>query len=188
MGQAGSNVRTVGADLRSLRKSRKLTLEDLAGQLGKSVGWLSQVERDLSTPEPDDLTHMARIFDVPQSLFSGPATPASEVGRVVRKTKRRAIGERVPGLVEDLLSPDLTDSFEVVQSTFLPGAAITEAVRRETQELGVILSGKLDIWLGDQAFTVGAGDSFRVRDETLRWANPYDTPAVAVWVISPPVY
>ena len=61
-------------------------------------------------------------------------------------------------------------------------------VRRETQELGVILSGKLDIWLGDQAFTVAAGDSFRVRDETLRWANPYDTPAVAVWVISPPVY
>jgi transcriptional regulator with XRE-family HTH domain len=188
MGHAGSNVRTLGADLRSLRKSRKLTLEDLAGQLGKSVGWLSQVERDLSTPDPEDLTQMAQIFDVPQSLFSGPAAPVAEVGRVVRKTKRRAIGERVPGLVEDLLSPDLTDSFEVVQSTFLPGAGLIEPVRRDTQELAVMITGKLDIWLGDQAFTVTAGDSFRVRDETLRWANPYDAPAVAVWVISPPVY
>lgn len=188
LGQPGSTIRTLGADLRSLRKSRKLTLEDLAGQLGKSVGWLSQVERDLSTPDPEDLAHMAQIFDVPQSLFSGPATPASEVGRVVRKTKRRAIGERVPGLVEDLLSPDLTDSFEVVQSTFLPGAGLTKPVQRDTQELAVMITGRLDIWLGDQAFTVAAGDTFRVRDETLRWANPYDTPAVAVWVISPPVY
>lgn len=188
MGQIGTDVKALGADLRSLRKSRNLTLEDLAGQLGKSVGWLSQVERDISTPEPQDLSQMAQIFEVQESLFAGPETPASEVGRVVRKNRRRAIGERVPGLVEDLLSPDLTDSFEVVHSTFLPGAKITDPVRRDTQELGVILSGKLDIWLGNQAFTVSAGDSFRVRDETLRWANPYDTPAVAVWVISPPVY
>ncbi len=43
--------KTLGADLRSLRKSRRLTLEDVAGRLGKSVGWLSQVERDLSSPD-----------------------------------------------------------------------------------------------------------------------------------------
>ena len=51
-----------------------------------------------------------------------------------------------------------------------------------------MVSGKLDVWLGREKFTVATGDSFRVRGETLRWANPYDTPAVAVWVISPPVY
>ncbi len=51
-----------------------------------------------------------------------------------------------------------------------------------------MIAGRLDVWLGDDAFTVRKGDTFRVRGETLRWANPYDTPAVAVWVISPPVY
>ncbi len=65
---------------------------------------------------------MADIFGVPQSLFSAPATPASEAGRIVRAQARRAIGERAPGLVEDLLSPDLTDTFEVIHSTFLPGS------------------------------------------------------------------
>ncbi|MFB0939400.1 MAG: helix-turn-helix transcriptional regulator, partial [Paracoccaceae bacterium] len=39
---------TLGADLRALRKARGLTLSDLATALGRSVGWLSQVERDLS--------------------------------------------------------------------------------------------------------------------------------------------
>jgi len=41
---------SVGADIRALRKGRGLTLEALADDLGKSVGFLSQVERGISTP------------------------------------------------------------------------------------------------------------------------------------------
>lgn len=181
-------TRTLGADLRSLRKSRGLTLEVLSARLGKSVGWLSQVERDISAPDSGDVAAIAKALDVPVSLFAAPAAPASEAGRIVRKGARRAVGERAKGLAEELLSPDLTDSFEVVHSTFHPGAEIAHAVSRDTAELGVMIAGKLDVWLGGEKFTVAAGDSFRVRDETLRWANPYSTPAVAVWVISPPVY
>jgi transcriptional regulator with XRE-family HTH domain len=42
--------KTLGADVRTLRKARGLTLSQMAESMGKSVGWLSQVERDLSTP------------------------------------------------------------------------------------------------------------------------------------------
>ena len=182
------DMRALGADLRSLRKSRGLTLEELSGRLGRSVGWLSQIERDISTLDPEEHQTLAAALDVPVTLFSAPALPAAEDGRVVRKNARRAIGERVPGLIEELLSPDLTDSFEVIHSTFQPGSKIEHPVDRETAEVAVVLSGKLDVWLGDEKFTLLPGDSFRVRDETLRWANPYDEPAVTIWVISPPVY
>ena len=50
---------SLGADLRALRKSRRMTLQSLADDLGKSVGWRSQIERDLSTPDPRDLAAMA---------------------------------------------------------------------------------------------------------------------------------
>ena len=181
-------MRTLGADLRSLRKQRGLTLEGLSGLLGKSVGWLSQVERDLSTPEQADLDAMAAIFDVPLTLFSTTRAESSETGKIVRKDGRRSIGEREVGLVEELLSPDLTDSFEVIHSTFQPGSERIDPVLRETQEVGFMVSGKLDIWISGEKFTVATGDTFRIRNEPQRWANPYDTPAVAVWVISPPVY
>lgn len=180
--------RTIGADLRSLRKARGLTLEVAAGRLGKSVGWLSQVERDLSTPEPDDLARFSQLFEVPLSLVAVPEGPQAEEGRVVRKARRRKIGERVPGLSEQLLSPDLTDDFEVIHSVFHPGSEIATPVKRATCEVAVMIEGRLDVWLKGERFTVSKGDSFRVRGETLRWANPYDQPAVAVWVISPPVY
>ena len=98
------------------------------------------------------------------------------------------IGEREGGLVEALLSPDLTDSFEVVHSTFMPGSSRKTATMRPTQEVAYLISGQLDIWLDDRFFAIHSGDSFRVRDQSLRWSNPYIAPAVAVWVISPPVY
>lgn len=180
---------TLGADIRSLRKTRGLTLEDVAQALDKSVGWLSQVERDISTPRLSDLQALARLFDVPLSLMFGNAdAPDEERGRIVRASGRRMIGSRVSGLSEALLSPDLTDDFEVIHSTFAPGASRDKAVTRETQEVGYLVSGRLDLWIGEAAFTLEAGDSFRIRGEPFRWANPYPHPAVAVWVISPPVY
>ncbi|MEO0391505.1 MAG: helix-turn-helix domain-containing protein [Pseudomonadota bacterium] len=181
--------KTLGADLRALRKGRGLTLAGMAEALGRSVGWLSQVERDLSSPSISDLREIAALLGVPISmLFKHDAGPAEEAGYVVRAGTRRPIGARDAGLVEELLSPDLTDDFEMVHSTFLPGAALDETVTRPTQEVGVILSGQLDLTIGARTFTLNPGDSFRVRGEPFRWANPYNAPCVAVWVIAPPIY
>ena len=180
---------TLGADLRALRKARGMTLEVLAARLGVSVGWLSQVERDISSPDMAMLRRIADVFAVPLSLFFGtsPAAPGEE-GRVVRAGARRAIGQGDGGLVEALLSPDLTDDFEVIHSTFMPGSRREVAARRQTCELAYLLSGRLDVWLDEQRFSINAGDSFRIRGQAMRWANPHDEPAVAIWVISPPVY
>lgn len=180
---------TLGADLRALRKSRGLTLAETARALGKSIGWLSQVERDLSAPRMRDLRRMAELHGVPLSLFFGEAAgPEDERGTIVRAGSRRTVGVHASGLVETLLSPDLTDEFEVIHSTFQPGAARQEEIRRDTSELAYMVAGKLDIWIDGAAFTVATGDSLRIRGKPYRWSNPYTRPAVAVWVISPPVY
>ncbi|MEL6959346.1 MAG: helix-turn-helix domain-containing protein [Pseudomonadota bacterium] len=180
--------RTLGADLRALRKSRGLTLADLGEALGRSVGWLSQVERDMSEPSISDLRQMARALDVSMSSLFRSAAPEDEQGIIVRSDARRPIGSRAAGLVEELLSPDLTDDFEMVHSTFEPGGEIAEPVTRPTQEVGYIVSGRLDLWIDGKTFSLKQGDSFRIRGEPFRWMNPYAAPCVAIWVIAPPVY
>lgn len=180
---------TLGADLRALRRARGLTLLQTAEALGRSVGWLSQVERDKSDPSISDLRQLARHYDVPVSiLFRHESAPADEAGFIVRATARRPIGSSTAGLVEELLSPDLTDDFEVVHSTFLPHSRIKDHVTRPTQEVGYILSGTLEIEIAGTTHILTTGDSFRVRGEPFRWANPAAEPAVAIWVIAPPVY
>jgi len=185
----GTPACSLGADLRALRRARGRTLSDLASALGRSVGWLSQVERNISAPSIDDLRDLARTLGVPLSMFFGHApAPAEELGHVVRAGARRRVGGAPAGLLEELLSPDLTDAFEVVLSTFAPGARLLQSVIRPTQELGYLISGRLDICIGEHSFTLDPGDSFRIRGESYCWANPHDESAVAIWVIAPPVY
>ncbi len=179
---------TLGADIRALRKARGLTLQDVADRLERSVGWVSQIERDISEPSIEDLRDLAQLFEVSVSiLFGQTGGPAPEAGRVVRAGARRKIGSAA-GLVEELLSPDLTDDFEMVHSVFKPGARSPGTVTRPTQEVAYLVSGRLDLTIGGEAFTIQAGDSFRIREEAYSWANPYSEAAVAIWVIAPPVY
>ncbi|UWQ32641.1 XRE family transcriptional regulator [Leisingera sp. M527] len=180
---------TLGADIRALRKARGLTLSDIAAMLNRSVGWLSQVERDMSEPSISDLRQIAEALGVPMSmLFAHTGAPADEHGYIVRAGSRRPMGSGEEGLIEELLSPDLTDDFEMVHSTFRPKSRMQTPAHRPTQEVGYVISGKLDLLIGGRSFTVGPGDSFRIKHEPYQWSNPYDEPAVAVWVIAPPVY
>ena len=100
---------SLGADIRALRKVRGLTLSGMADALDRSVGWLSQVERDLSVPSSQDLRRFSDILDVPLTmLVANQPENNEEVGYVVRKNARRPVSAGKEGLVEELLSPDLT--------------------------------------------------------------------------------
>lgn len=178
----------VGGNIRALRKARGLTLAETAEALGCSVGWLSQVERGLSRPDADSLSALGRLFDCSVSLLFGNAPgPEIERGYVVRAADRRAVKAR-EGLREELVSPDLTDDFEVVRSVFEPGAKLREPTLRRTQEVGYLLSGRLLLTIAGRRFALAPGDSFRIRGELFEWENPFEEEAVAIWVIAPPVY
>ncbi len=181
--------RRLGQDLRSLRKARGLTLAELALKLGRSVGWLSQVERGLSEPGISDLRALAGAFDVPLGFFfANEAAPPEEQGFIVRRDARRSLGNNQDGLVEELLSPDLGGSFEIVRSVFAPGAALAKPAERPTEEAGYVVAGTLELTLGGRSFRLEAGDSFRFKDQALLWRNPGDEPCIVIWVIAPPIY
>ena len=179
----------VGQDLRALRKSRGLTLAELALKIGRSVGWLSQIEREVREPTISDLRKLADALNQPMSLFFGPTEAAGEErGYVVRADNWRSLGTSEEGLVEQLLSPDLGGSFEIVRSVFAPGAELAEPATRPTEEAGYIISGELELEIGPRRFRLRPGDSFRFAGEPYRWRNPGTEDCVAIWVIAPPVY
>jgi transcriptional regulator with XRE-family HTH domain len=176
-------------DLRALRKARGMTLTELALKLGRSVGWLSQVERGMSTPTIQDLRGFAEAFGVPVSLFfSHDVTDEKERGTIVRAGRRRSLGTSDSGLVEELLSPDLGGSFELLRSEFAPGAELAVPALRQTEEAGYVVSGRFDIEIAGVWHLLGAGDSFRFAAKPFRWRNPGSEPAVVIWAVSPPVY
>lgn len=178
-----------GQDIRALRKARNITLSELAMRLGRSVGWLSQVERGLSVPSINDLKAFADIFGVSISFFfAHEAASEAEQGVIVRSGRRRALGTSESGLVEELLSPDLGGSFETLRSVFAAGASMEKPVLRETEEAGYLVSGLFEIEIDGAWHRLEPGDSFRFKAKPFRWRNPGAEDAVVVWVIAPPVY
>jgi quercetin dioxygenase-like cupin family protein len=163
-------------------------LIDLANELDRSIGWLSQVERGTSEPALSDLRKVAMLFNLPLSFFFSNSPEHAESDHVVRAQSRRIMHDDTTGLREELLSPDLGGRFEMVRSVFAARTMIPAPVTRPTEEAGYIVSGQLTLTLDGQVYELKAGDSFRFAGEAMQWKNEGREDAVVIWVIAPPIY
>jgi quercetin dioxygenase-like cupin family protein len=175
---ADVQVPWIGSEVRSLRRTRRLSLEALA-------------QRGLSDPTIDVLKSICSALGVHIGWFFPNGTPAdpSDRGVVVRKAARRRLSFG-GGITDFLLSPNLGGALEFMFCEFEPGATSgTEAITHEGEEAGLVLCGALELWVGDDHFALEAGDSFTYRSSRPhRYTNPGDTVTHVVWVVTPPSY
>ena len=179
----------LGADIRTLRQGRGLSLAALAGAVGRSTGWLSQVERGLASPAVGDLRRIADALGRPLSFFfrHEPAPP-DERGLVVRADHAARLGDPASGLVEELLSPHLSGAFEMLRSTFSPGARDDSVGPRATEEGVAVVSGMLDVTVRGRAHRLRPGDAMQLQGGLEAWSCPGPEPCVTIWVVAPPSY
>jgi len=180
----------IGGQIRELRKLKGLSLQTVAAEAGISVGYLSQIERNQSRLPIGVLKRIADVLGVHMNWFfqSSADSPPEERGLVVRKANRRRLTFTGLGIVEELLSPNLSGPLELLLSTIEPGADSGD-YSHDGGEAGLVVSGTLDLWIGGRHFRLEAGDSFSFSStEIHRCANPSDVPAQVVWVITPPHY
>ena len=99
-----ASSQSVGEQIRDLRKTRTLTLQGLADKIGRPVGYVLQIERNISDVSNPVLKEIAEAFDVNINwLFQGNANaPAGEREYVVRVENRRRLDFAGTGLVEEL--------------------------------------------------------------------------------------
>jgi transcriptional regulator with XRE-family HTH domain len=182
----------LGELIRDLRRARGLTLQELADDIGKSVGYLSQVERNKSTLSIAALMDISRALGVPMNWFFQVAAdqPEDERDTVVREGSRRRMDFTNLGLREELLSPNLRGPLELLLSVIEPGASSgEEPYSHSGHEAGLVIEGTLDLWVGERHFRLQPGDSFSFKStEPHRCANPGDVVTKVVWVITPPSY
>lgn len=183
---------TVGAQVRALRKDKKLTLTQLADAAGLSPAIVSQIERGLANPSFTTLAQLAHALDMPVGrFFLGHDESKSPV---VRKSDRRnLIGvsrESQGESAYELLTPDLNGALEAHWVVSPPGHDTSDTpFRHGGEEFGIILSGKKDVYLDGECHTLEAGDSITFDSTVPHWfTNHYEETCVAIWVNTPPTW
>lgn len=179
----------IGRQIRDLRKAKRITLAELANKVGKSVGYLSQVERGVSSLPIGVLQQISEVLGVRVSWFFQAEDEVSEAERdlIVRAHQRRSMTFSGLGVREELLSPRLSGQLLLIMTRLEPGASGGKEPRqRKGEEAGYVEAGVLELRVGSQSYTLEAGDSFSLTEdqEPHLIYNPGDTETRVIWVMT----
>ena len=107
------------------------------------------------------LKEIADELGVHMNWFFPPGEPGPEAEReiIVRAGNRRNLTFTGLGITEELLSPNLAGPLEMLISTIHPGAD-SELYSHDGDEAGLVLQGRLQLWVEGSDFQLESGDSF----------------------------
>ncbi len=177
----------IGARIRSLRQQSELTQEELAERAGLTKGFISQVERDLTSISLDSLVQILdalgeRISDFFEDI---------EKEKIVYGIRDRVDLQKRNGVKGfSLLVPGSTNRLmEPVILTLEPKKCTEKEEAHPGDELGYVLKGRVAIYLGKKAHRAREGACFYFtadRDHFIK--NTGSTDAVVLWITTPPAF
>jgi len=179
----------IGAGLRKLRRSRALSLEELGAKTNLSIGFLSQIERGLSSPTLRVLAGVADALGVGLAdLFpgNGEARP-DQAATIVRGAGRSELQLWRSGIRKQLLTPNAEGSkLNLYVVEMEPGASTgDELYTHQGEEAGLIMSGTMLLSVEAESWTLQEGDSFRfLSSRPHRFANAAAGQTRVLWVNS----
>jgi len=177
----------IGQRLRKLRTERKLTIAELAAKAGVSSGIISQIEREASSPSISTLVKIRAALGVNlwQFFEDAPSPSTSNLTFVRRKDNRPRIVAGKKQLTKELLSPTSSENLRFMILTLPPGAESEDMLSGPGDKGGYVLSGRIELTVGDEVALLSEGDSFQFKS-TLphKVENRHDIEAKVIWIIN----
>ena len=154
----------IGARIRAARKSKGWTLDALASKSGLSTGFLSQVERDLTTLSIVSLSAICKALNVPiESLFSSDRPIGGDPSVVTRADQQLHIQIGGSPITYRYLSGQLPHvPIEELLIAEFPADCNQQHSSHEGQELGYVLQGSFVLHVNDDTYELTVGDSYIV--------------------------
>ena len=176
---------SLGKSIRTLREASTLSLDDVASATGLTKGYLSKVERNLSSPSMPVLVSICDALGV--SL--GQLISEDSHVDVIRKESRISIELGGSQLSETLLTPSREKRIQVLHSVIEPGGGSGEGSYSLPTgvEFALVLSGTLTLQINSRTNTLHSGDSVTFSsEEPHSFSNPDATHTTEVlWVLAP---
>ncbi len=161
-----------------------MPIEALARASERSIGYVSQIERGLSSPTLRDVAVFARVLEVPfVELLKQPTEP--ELDEPVRlDADRSSVSFRGTGIRKRILAPRNRGAIDFyLMEIEVGGTTGTTPYAHDGEEAGFVLKGMIQLKVGDREYRLSQGDSFRFRSRIEHmFSNCGGEPAEVLWI------
>ena len=164
----------IGKKIKELRVAKGLTQEELADRSELSKGFISQLERDLTSPS------IATLMDISQCL-------GTTVSEFFQEEPEDQIDSELGSKTEWIIPNAQKNMMEPIRLTLKPGGLTYRDLPHEGEEFGYVLKGSIKIHIGHKSYTAKKGESFYFTPHSEHYIEAFGTSgAVILWVSTPP--
>ena len=163
----------IGSKIKELRTNKKLTLKELSSNTGLSIGFLSQLERGLTTIAIDSLEKIATVLGVDLSYFF--TIPKENKSSVLKSYEKEVFQVVKSKFITYHLSTDMENKlmlpriFEILPG--VEGECLT-SYQHDGEEFVYVLEGILTLILDTTKYELYPGDSAHYESKVVHnWGN-----------------
>lgn len=175
----------IGLKLKELRVLKGLTQEELADRAELSKGFISQLERDLTSPS------IATLMDILQCL-------GTTIGDFFNETPEEQIvfgksdyfekhDAELKNEIRWIIPNAQKNVMEPIMLTLEAGGETYPDNPHEGEEFGYVLQGSISIHIGNKTYRAKKGESFYFIPDKKHYLTS-KTGAALLWVSSPPSF
>ncbi len=178
----------IGSKIKRLRVRLGLTQEELAARTELTKGFISQLERDITSPS------IATLMDILEALGTNVSeffSDREDDGVMVYAADDMFIkeDEEAGVSIRWLVTNAQRNALEPILVTLAPGASTEPDDPHEGEEFGYVLSGVITLVSGEQKRKVRRGDAFYFRPTGVHYLiNTGKSEGKVLWVSTPPSF
>lgn len=163
----------IGELIKQQRTNNKMTLKDISEKTDLSIGFLSQLERGLTSIAFDTLKKVAKALDVEMDYFM--AQPKGKEKVVIRSYEKEVLRIGGNSIIEYQLT-NMPEDCEMMPKLveILPQKEVEDSISytHEGEEFLYVLEGILTLQLDGEVMDLFPGDSAHYKSTRLHnWSN-----------------
>lgn len=177
----------IGNKIKELRTQKGLTQEELADRSELSKGFISQLERDLTSPSIATLVDILQCLGTNLEEFFSNTTSEQVVFKKADYFEK--VDSELKNKIEWIIPNAQKNMMEPILLTLEHGGATYPDNPHEGEEFGYVLSGSINIIIGNTIYKAKKGESFYFipnRKHYIQAAGK--TGASLIWVSTPPSF
>lgn len=177
----------IGNKIKELRVLNGLTQEELADRAELSKGFISQLERDLTSPSIATLVDILQVLGTDLKEFFKDSEDKQIVFHDSDYFEKN--DDSLGNKIEWIIPNSQKNIMEPIRLTLKPGGSTYPDVPHEGEEFGYVLSGSITLFVGGKAMKVKKGESFYFTSDSGHHIKANDkTGASLIWVSTPPSF